>query len=212
VGRRRRISWIKGCPILASLFEREAGWLQGGSTSFVIATRHEQPCPCTVAFCSPLVPRCDQPATVPRPPNMCRTESHRHSSRPVVPPSRAACRRLTVRMWLDRRLIGNAPSGSRRTSHESQVAANSDPQPRQSPRQPLHFVPAVVTGFASTPDPKKVFGGRQGPEPRRALPAAEACVYEPPAAPHCREARERACLRGERNGWGRRKILESPSR
>jgi len=71
VGRRRRKCCFAkdvGCPILASLFERSRGWLQGGSTSFVIATRHEQPCPCTVAFCSPLVPRCDQPATVPRPP------------------------------------------------------------------------------------------------------------------------------------------------
>ena len=69
-----------------------------------------------------------------------------------------------------------------RPSHESQVAANSDPKPRQSPRQPLHSVPAVVTGFACHPDPKEVFGGSQGPEERRALPAAEGSVYEPPAA------------------------------
>ena len=41
--------WIKGCPILASLFERAEGWLFGRSMSCVIATRHEQPCPCTVA-------------------------------------------------------------------------------------------------------------------------------------------------------------------
>jgi hypothetical protein len=78
--------------------------------STVLATRHEQPCPCTVAICSPLVPRCDQPATVPRRPKMCRTESHRQSSRPVVPPSRAARRRLTVRVWLDRRLKEDAPA------------------------------------------------------------------------------------------------------
>ena len=40
-------------------------------------------------------------------------------------------------------------------SQGNQVAANSDPQPQQSPRQPLQFVPAVVTAFASNPDPKK---------------------------------------------------------
>ncbi len=50
------------------------------------------------------------PATVLRPPKVSRTESHRHASRPLVPRSRAACRRLTVRVWLDRRLNGNAPA------------------------------------------------------------------------------------------------------
>jgi len=80
-------------------------------------------------------------------------------------------------------MLTNAPATP---SHKNQVAANTDPQPRQSPRQPLHFVPAVVTAFASTPDPEEVFGGSQGPEPRRALPAAEGSVYKPPAAPHCR--------------------------
>jgi len=79
-------------------------------------TRHEPPRPCTVAGCSPLVPRCDHPATVPRPPKECRTESHRHASRPVVPPSRAACRRLTVRIGLDRRMLTNAPSRRRGTA------------------------------------------------------------------------------------------------
>ena len=33
--------WIKGCPILASLFERAEGWLFGRSMSCVIATRHQ---------------------------------------------------------------------------------------------------------------------------------------------------------------------------
>jgi hypothetical protein len=45
----------------------------------------------------------------------------------------------------------------------------------------------------------------------KALPAAEGSVYEPPAAPHCREARERACLRGEENGWEKRKVLNLPA-
>ena len=48
------------------------------------------------------------------------------------------------------------------TSHESQVAAKN-PRPRQSPRQPLHFVPAVVTGFACRPDPEEMFGDTRGP-------------------------------------------------
>ena len=48
--------------------------------------------------------------TVLRPPNISRTESHRHASRPVVPPSRAARRRLTVRIGLDRRMLTNAPA------------------------------------------------------------------------------------------------------
>ena len=154
MGRRRRECCFAkgvGCPILASLFERSEGWLQVGSTSFVIATRHEQPCPCTVAICSPLVPRCDQPATVPRPPKMCRTVRRRHSSRPVVPPSRAAWRRLTVRMWLDRRLIGNAPADAfaRKPSGGEETPAPA----KSAPTAPLRS--GGCHGFCFHPRPEK---------------------------------------------------------
>lgn len=88
------------------------------------------------------------PATVPRPPpKKCRTESHRHASSPVVPPSRAARRRLTVRTGLDRRMLTNA---SATPAQQSQVAAKTPGG--HEPRQPLHFVPAVVTPHARPPE------------------------------------------------------------
>jgi len=42
-------------------------------TSTLLATRHLQPCPCIVAFRSPLVPRCARPAIMPRPPKVSRS-------------------------------------------------------------------------------------------------------------------------------------------
>jgi len=92
---------LLGAPSSPRSFERRRVGCKVVPKSTVLATRHEPPCPCTVTGCSSLVPRCDHPATVPRPPKECRTESRRHSSRPVVPPSRAARRRLTVRIGLD---------------------------------------------------------------------------------------------------------------
>ena len=151
MGRRRRKCWIKGCPILASLFERAEGWLFGRSMSCVIATRHEQPCPCTVAFCSPLVPRCDQPATVRRPPNMCRF-MFRVPAKPGI-----------------------------LTSSGEGVATPGGHAPRQAvasllclswnrARLPLRGLRSFVAAAAPR---NKCSVGRQGPEPRRALPAAE---------------------------------------
>jgi hypothetical protein len=130
----------------------------------VKATRHEQPCPCTVAFCSPLVPRCDQPANVPRPPKVsrsmfrCSGSSHRAE-------------------WFDaalKEMLRLAPS------QESQVAAKRPGG--HEPRQPLHFVPAVVTPHARPPEDKKCSAAGKARRRRRALPAAEGSVYEPPAA------------------------------
>jgi hypothetical protein len=73
------------------------GWLQGGSTFCVIATRHEQPCPCTVAV---------RPRR-----KLLRAIRHRAASPQYVPhrepPAFVAsgrsslprrCRRLTVRV------------------------------------------------------------------------------------------------------------------
>ena len=60
---------------------------------------------------------------------------------------------------------------------------DSDPQPWQSPRQPLHFVPAVVTGFASTPDPKKCSAARESREKGEPARAAEGLGID---CAHCR--------------------------
>ena len=63
----------------------------------------------------------------------------------------------------------------------------------------------------ATPTRKKCSAAHEARKKGEPACAAEGSVYEPPAAPHCREARERACLRGEGNGWKKRKILNLPA-
>jgi len=54
------------------------------------------------------------------------------------------------------------------------------------------------------PGRQEVFGGRQGPEPRRALPAAEGSVYEPPAALIAAWLERVRCFERRKNGWEKR--------
>jgi len=69
-------------------------------------------------------------------------------------------------------------------SQESQVAAKRPGG--HEPRQPLHFVPAVVTPHARPPEEKKCSAAHEAREKGEPACAAESSIYAPPAAPHCR--------------------------
>ena len=150
--------------------------------STVLATRHEPPCPCTVTGCasgrSSLRASRHRAAS----PKMCRTESHRHASRPVVPPSRAACRRLTHRAdWFGSPLLWkcSVPQAGLRTKARWRRRTPGPGKARANRSTSFRRLSRVLL---AAPTRKKCSATHEAREKGEPACAAEGSVYEPPAA------------------------------
>lgn len=126
---------------------------------------------------------CGRSAIMRSPPKICRTESHRHSSRPLVPRSRAAWRRLTVRIGLDRRFEGNAPS--RKRDFAAMPSGGEELRPptpaKPAPTAPLRSGSCHGLCF-HPPTRKKCSAAHEAREKGEPACVAEGSIYEPPAA------------------------------
>ena len=144
-----------------------------------------------MAVCSSLVPRCDQPTTVPRPPKVSHTVSHRQSSRPVVPPSRATWQRLTVRIgWI---AALKKCSGYRLRTKTKWRRSSASPAPaKPAPTAPLRS--GGCHGLCFHPRPGRSVRRRSRPAKKESLARRRRQCLRASGGAHCRVARER-CLR-----------------
>lgn len=180
---------LLGAPSSPRSFERRRVGCKVVPKSTVLATRHEPPCPCTVTGCasgrSSLRASRHRAAS----PKMCRTESHRHASRPVVSPSRAACRRLTVRIGLDRRFEGNASSRKRDFAAKPSGGELRPPAlAKPAPTAPLRS--GGCHGLCLPPPTEKSVRRQSRPGAKESLASRRKQCLRASGGAHCRVARE----------------------
>gem|GEM_PF-6279401 len=142
----------------------------------------------------PVVPPSAHPATVRRPPKACRSmfrcsgSSHRAD-------------------WFGCRLVTNAPAIA-----FARKPSGGEHSGGHEPRQPLHFVPAVVTPHARPPEDEKCSAAHEAREKGEPACAAEGSVYEPPAALIAAWLEKERLVERGKNGWEKMTILQPPSR